>query len=92
MTWDEPEVDRKALSTWANKGGNKDKGANDMHRNDLRTYLASASDDSSVDEWDDGEWEVQEQEREAEKEEQKKQQQAQKQQQQACILRVIRSF
>ena len=51
LTWDEPEVDRKALSTWANKGSAKDRGADDMHRNDLHV-LASASDESSVDEWD----------------------------------------
>jgi len=48
LTWDEPEVERKALSSWSNNTNTADKGA--YAEQDLRTYLAEASEESELDE------------------------------------------
>ena len=53
LTWDEPEIERKALSNWSNNTNTADKNA--YEEQDLRTYLAEASDESEMDEerWSD---------------------------------------
>ena len=52
LTWDEPEIERKALSSWSN---NRNSDTNAFAEQDLRTYLAEASEESELEEerWSD---------------------------------------
>ena len=61
LTWDEPEIERSALSSWTN---NKNSDKNAYAEQDLRTYLAEASEESDLEEerWSSGEDEEEDEE------------------------------